>query len=158
MYARRVYSVTWWVGCGTVDAMTTTRFVWLLDIDGVINASAPRWPKSVEGKATADGRIYTIRWAPALIDGIIALVDRHDIDLRLCSTWCDDAAAITECIGLPMEPAFTGLTTRYSADAKHCAAQAVLSDGAHLIWTDDAEIPSAWSHPRALDGRPDGRD
>lgn len=128
---------------------------WLLDIDGVVNADRPRWAKATSARVTAhDGVTYTIRWAPELVGGIRDLVARHGIDLLLCSTWCDDADLICGVLGLPMRPAFTGLTGKYSADAKHAAARAALDAGGHLVWADDREIPEGWSHPRALPVRP----
>lgn len=43
--------------------------VWLLDVDGVINATRPGWGSPPrQASVYADGDDWPMRWAPALID------------------------------------------------------------------------------------------
>src|SRR5262249_22069995 len=68
------------------------RPVWLLDVDGVINAGSPGWggaPRT--GNAYSSGMEFRIRWAPPLVARIRALHDRGAAEIRWCSTWCCDA-------------------------------------------------------------------
>ncbi|MEU1763329.1 hypothetical protein [Micromonospora sp. NPDC005652] len=63
--------------------------VWLLDVDGVINASRPGW-NAVPWKGYAYDRAteYKIRWAPQLIARIYELHRAGLVEIRWCSTWC----------------------------------------------------------------------
>jgi hypothetical protein len=62
------------------------RPVWLLDVDGVLNAARPGWgeaPRS--GTAYSAGQPFSLRWAPALVARIRELHGRGVVEIR----WCD---------------------------------------------------------------------
>lgn len=121
--------------------------VWLLDVDGVLNARRPGWggpPR--RGYASSEGVSWPIRWAPALIARIHALHRLGSVDIRWCSTWCADADELERLFGLPrLERAFTEpVRPGEEADAvKLAAAYAVLDSGVPLVWTDDVAIPAS---------------
>lgn len=124
-----------------------TETVWLLDVDGVINAGNPGWQqKPVEAGAMCGGRRYTMRWAPSLIDEIRAIANSGLVTVTWCTTWCDEARQLEKLWDLPELPvAFSNLPTRYTGDAKMHAACNVLKSGNRLVWTDDTEVPT-WGY------------
>lgn len=138
----------------------TTAPVWLLDVDGVINANRPGWgatPRS--GMAYSGGYGFRIRWAPALIDRIRALHTAGLVEVRWCSTWCPDAGQLERLLRLPslsraldMSPVPGGAA---GWPLKLAAARQVLADGRLLVWTDDEAIPGPGAVRDALetDGR-----
>jgi hypothetical protein len=86
----------------TQPEMTTDEVRLYQDVDGVINAQMPYgWGKTQEGKATAEGRAYRIRWAPAMITELDAL----PVTRVWTTTWRDDAehpeTGIARLVGLP---------------------------------------------------------
>lgn len=122
------------------------RPVWLLDVDGVLNAVRPGWdapPRS--GTAYSGGRPFRIRWAPALVSRIRELHSRGLVEIRWCSTWCSDADQIERLLGLPrLDRAWHHeLSAQAAAVAKLNAAREVLDQGRRLIWTDDEAIPAS---------------
>lgn len=122
--------------------MTANQPVWLLDVDGVINANSPQWgEKPAEVTAYAHDYGYTLRYAPSLVARIRALIETGTVDVRWCTTWCDDASELERVWDLPALPrAFSG-AGRWVSLAKSSAALGVIEDGRHLIWTDDMETP-----------------
>jgi hypothetical protein len=122
------------------------RPVWLLDVDGVINAGSPGWggaPRT--GNAYSAGFEFRIRWAPPLIARIRALHDRDAVEIRWCSTWCSDADQLERLFALPrFDRCWTeDINGAVAAAAKLAAARQVLADGRRLIWTDDSEVPTS---------------
>lgn len=120
------------------------RPVWLLDVDGVINANRPGWGAAPrKGEAYAYSRSWTMRWAPALIDRIRELHRSGLVEIRWCSTWCAYADQLERLWRLPeFGRAFNeDINGRAAAIAKLAAARAVLAEGRRLIWTDDSETP-----------------
>jgi hypothetical protein len=120
--------------------------VWLLDVDGVINASKPGWggpPRTGRCWSNSDNYEYTMRWAPPLIERIRRLHKTGTVELRWCTTWCADATALERLWMLPpLERAFPDPLREGAASvAKLAAARRVLADGRRLIWTDDTEVP-----------------
>lgn len=116
--------------------------VWLLDVDGVLNASSPGWgqvPKS--GTAFAEGYPYKIVWAPRLIDRIIKIHELDLVDIRWCTTWCDLIGTIETLMGLPVFPCEPVPTQGLTQQAKIDAAVRVVASNRPLIWTDDNAIP-----------------
>ncbi|WP_153054228.1 HAD domain-containing protein [Planomonospora sphaerica] len=113
--------------------------MWLLDVDGVINASRPGW-----GAAPRSGTAYRMRWAPALLDRIRALHRAGGVEIRWCSTWCADADQLERLLALPrLARAWSEhLSATAAAAAKLTAARQVLARGRRLIWTDDVEVPT----------------
>ncbi|MFY1595581.1 hypothetical protein [Micromonospora sp. WMMD737] len=120
--------------------------VWLLDVDGVINATTPQWGCETSiGKARAAGTAYRLRWAKPLIDRIRELHTTLAVEVRWCTTWCAYADELERLWDLPaLDRAFTDDINGYAASlAKLAAARQVLADGRRLIWTDDMEVPTA---------------
>jgi hypothetical protein len=122
--------------------------VWLLDVDGVLNASRPAWSATPRHRSVwshTDQASYPLRWAPELIARIRALHVEGRAEVRWCTTWCLDADELEHLWGLPeLERALTAdPMPRGSAcwPLKLAAARAVLDDGRRLIWTDDDALP-----------------
>ncbi|GAB7053226.1 HAD domain-containing protein [Catenuloplanes indicus] len=145
----------------------TTRPVWLLDVDGVINAWDADW-----GTGPTKTRVdrLNIRWAPELAARIRAVAPA--VDIVWATTWCgfpDQLTALGQMLGLEGLPsAFDGRPlSKTWADQKLEAALRVLDGGRRLIWTDDTEVQAAADlYPqiaaaardrRALLIEPDGR-
>jgi len=123
-----------------------TKPVWLLDVDGVVNALEPGWSGPPRrGYASSGGHEYRIRWAPALVARIRALHESGVVDICWCSTWCVDADQIENLLGLPpLQRAWTVDVNGLAASlAKLEAARAVLASGRRLVWTDDLEVPTS---------------
>lgn len=121
-----------------------SRPVWLLDVDGVLNASRPGWggaPRN--GTAYSVGVGYPMRWAPRLMDRIYALHEAHRVEIRWCTTWCDAADQVERLFGLPRFDRVWSheLTGDAAARAKLDAARDVLDRQRRLIWTDDTAVP-----------------
>jgi hypothetical protein len=122
------------------------RTVWLLDVDGVINVARPGWGAAPRaGTVNSGGLPYRLRWAPALVARIRALQAAGDVDIRWCSTWCDDADHLERLFGLPrLGRAWSeAINGSYARIAKLAAARAVLDAGDRLIWTDDDAVPAS---------------
>ena len=78
----------------------------LLDVDGVLNAldgGDPRlWPDWRLGRATADGRAWPIRWAPAVVDRLRGWHEQGRVELQWLTTWGHDAnLELRALLGLP---------------------------------------------------------
>lgn len=144
--------------------------VWLLDVDGVINADKPGWgaaPRKTGVYSNTCQREFRIRWAPALIPRIRAIHRSGRVEIRWCTTWCGDTERLERALGLPaFDPCWTEYTNgRAAGMAKLAAARAVLAEGRRLVWTDDNEVPlESWplhaelsAEGRALLIKPDER-
>jgi hypothetical protein len=132
--------------------------LWLLDIDGVINANKPGWSAAPQ-RVHCGG--FLIRWAPALISRIRTL-HHAGHDIRWASSWCgypDDLAALTDRLGLSLDPAFGDRPpSKTWGDLKADAALAALAEGRPLIWTDDDEVdPARTMFPELAAAEQDGR-
>lgn len=132
--------------------------VWLLDVDGVINACTRKpntsvWPADAwnEGKAEAEGRRFTIQWATPVIDFIRNVHESGYAEIRWHTTWQHHASAIEALTGLPAfpvahapelddKPGYVAKAIRESKSWwwKLPAAERVVRDELRpLIWTDD---------------------
>jgi hypothetical protein len=120
--------------------------VWLLDVDGVINAYRAGWwharPSIVQVWSTADAYDYRIRYEPRLVDAVREVHERGLAEVTWCTTWCSDAGALEEALGLPELPrAFTApIKGAAACEAKIDAARRVVASGRLLVWTDDVEV------------------
>jgi hypothetical protein len=122
------------------------RPVWLLDVDGVLNADKPGWgaaPRRVQVFSHHVSREFTIRFAPDLIERVRRINRDGLVEIRWCTTWCGDTDGLEKVFVLP---AFGASWTDYydgdaARQAKLAAARAVLADGRRLVWTDDSEVP-----------------
>jgi hypothetical protein len=122
--------------------------VWLLDVDGVLNAPAARWgdrPRSASALHT--GVKYRMTWAPELVAELGRLHRDGAVELRWATTWVDESAQLEELFRLPtLSTAFAGLGPSPAVKTpalKIAAALLVLEqEGRPLIWTDDDAIPA----------------
>jgi hypothetical protein len=119
--------------------------VWLLDVDGVVNAFRAGWytrPRMVEVWSTNDNYLYRIRYEPRLVDAVRRVHEDGLAEVTWCTTWCGDATAMEEALGLPALPrAFPSAAAGQAAcEAKLAAARRVIASGRRLIWTDDVEV------------------
>jgi hypothetical protein len=84
--------------------------VWLLDVDGVLNAvtASPDptvWPEWRQGRATALSSSWPITWAPELVAWITRLGADGLADVRWLTTWEEAAnASLAPLLGLPALP------------------------------------------------------
>jgi hypothetical protein len=134
--------------------------VWLLDVDGVLNASRPAWsgpPR--QATATAGGQSYRLRWAPALLERLRQLhLDGH-VELRWATTWCPDAQQLERLWALPalvraLDEGDT-ISPGHTLHAKVSAALAVLEEERRpLVWADDDAIPSFGPERARLENGP----
>lgn len=114
--------------------------VWLLDVDGVINANRPGWGAAPRrGYAYADGVQWRIRWAPALIGRIRGIHIAGLAEVTWCTTWCSWAEQLERLFGLPPLPRAAVSAGVHAPGEKLAAACEVLTGGRRLIWTDDTE-------------------
>lgn len=123
--------------------MTQTQTVplWLLDVDGVINAVCGTVPPGYQ-RERING--YQITWSPQIIERMRHLHETGAVEIRWLTTWCDLAAShIAPALGLPLDCVVEGAEDHQqyrprgwwkSTTAKR------LSDAEPdrpLIWTDD---------------------
>ncbi|GAA2526220.1 HAD domain-containing protein [Pilimelia columellifera] len=122
--------------------------IWLLDVDGVINATKPEWGAAPHrGDAWAGTTSWRMRWAPALLDRLRALRSAGRVEIVWCSTWCAYADQLERLFRLPaLDRAFTDPVVGPEADRlKIEAARKVLRGGRRLVWTDDEAVPEPGS-------------
>ena len=136
------------------------KIIWLLDLDGVVNCTAPSWgeaPHKVHVITMEEFRHvameWRIRWAPTLIKRILTVHALPHVEVVWCSTWCLPGAdgvpqirRVEKAMRLPeLRCAFqsvSGLGQEAIHAAKRRAALEVLDSGTDLIWTDDEVVPS----------------
>ena len=148
------------------------RVVWLLDFDGVINVSKPRWSEKPHQRTLTfllNSRVeqWKIRWSPTLVARIRMLAALEHVEVCWASTWCTSGdngqpqtRLLEEALGLPkLRDAFTAIsspTQGAAGAAKLRAARGVLAAGDDLIWTDDEWTPGP-GHPLREELTCDGR-
>ncbi len=120
--------------------------VWLLDVDGVLNAARPGWDVSPDqARAVVDGVSYRLRWAQPMVDRVRAMATGGAVEVRWATTWVDHIAQIEASLGLPRLPtAFSGLGSHLAKAATQkldAALHTVEVERRPLIWTDDDAIP-----------------
>jgi len=121
--------------------------VWLLDVDGVVNARRPAWDQPfAQGNAFVDGVAYRLQWAPAVTKYIKAVHKRQAAEVRWATTWVDHVHQVERLLRLPaFRTAFHGLGAAPSVGAPDrklwAALQVVEIERRPLIWTDDDAIP-----------------
>lgn len=119
------------------------KTVWLLDVDGVINASKAGWSaQPYSGWAYAKNNSYRMRWSPNLIQRIRKVHSSDSVEILWATTWVGYTRQLEELFKLPalLSAGATGM----SIEDKQDAARAVLASGNRLIWTDDEAIPLTW--------------
>lgn len=117
--------------------------IWLLDVDGVLNAIChpsrpPRvWERWESGTAVAAGERFVITFAPELMAGIRELHESGRVEIRWLTTWAHDAnRSLRQLLELPEfpvagEPDYAGAWWKLP-----CAVRAA-GEKRPLIWTDD---------------------
>lgn len=131
--------------------------VWLLDVDGVVNARRPAWDQPfAQGHAFVDGVTYRLQWAPALTRYIKSVHKRRAVEVRWATTWVDHVHQVERLLRLPaFHTAFRGLGASPAVAAperKLAAALYVVEvERRPLIWTDDDAIPIAGEPRRRLE-------
>lgn len=132
------------------DEADPLRPVWLLDVDGVLNATKPGWGAAPLTRTVyADAVAFHMRFAPALLRRLRELHHAGAVEVRWATTWVDHIDQITGLMGLPSwQCAFTlAGTGRDAAAAKYAAAMDVVqTERRRLIWTDDEAIPADGTH------------
>lgn len=123
--------------------------VWLLDVDGVVNARRPAFDAPfAQGHAFVDGVTYRLQWAPALTRYIKSVHKRRQAEVRWATTWVDHIHQVERLLRLPaFRTAFRGLGTSPAVAAPErklaAALHVVEVERRPLIWTDDDAIPVA---------------
>jgi hypothetical protein len=131
--------------------------VWLLDVDGVVNARRPAWDQPfAHGNAFVDGVAYRLQWAPPLTRYIKAVHKRQAAEIRWATTWVDHVHQVERLLRLPaFRTAFRGLGTAPSVGAPDrklgAALHVVEIEQRPLIWTDDDAIPIMGTQRRRLE-------
>jgi len=125
------------------DPAPTGVPIWLLDVDGVLNAvchpaQPPKtWSRWESGSAYAGGERFVITFAPELMAGIRDLHDSAAVEVRWLTTWGHDAnAGLRDLLGLPVFPV-AGEPQRASAWWKLPCALRAAAECRPMIWTDD---------------------
>lgn len=119
--------------------MSGERPVWLLDVDGVINAVCFGVPDGYK-RIRANG--YEITYDPAIIARIRRLHDSGAVEVRWLTTWCSDADTfLAEPLQMVRSLVVEGeLDHRIASGWWKSTAARRVSDAnpdAALIWTDD---------------------
>lgn len=129
--------------------------VWLLDVDGVLNAISRKgdqrvWPDWETGVAHGGGADWPILWSPAVALFVREVAMSGAAEVRWHTTWQHEAVAIERLLGLPqlevaaapeyLDRSFTARAIREEKPPwwKLPAAERVLLEEKRpLIWTDD---------------------
>lgn len=130
--------------------------VWLLDVDGPINARRAGWSATPWRRTVYLETEWKLTWEPRLIQQIRRWVRAGAIDVRWCTTWIPNAGVLEREWALPELPC--ALTVEQAlaspgavAAAKLEAALDVIAAGRRLIWTDDDAIPRFGPYRARLD-------
>jgi len=114
---------------------------WLLDVDGVLNASRAGWSAAPNlGLAYGNGASWRMRWAPALMERIRQVHNTGLVEILWATTWVGYTDQLESLFRLPALRS-AGLTAMSVAD-KQDAAEETVDSGVKLIWTDDVAIPT----------------
>jgi hypothetical protein len=133
--------------------------VWLLDVDGVLNATRPGWggpPR--QGSARHGHDVFRMRWAPKLMVELARLHHARAVEVRWATTWVDHIDNVEALFNLPAFPvAFSGLPGAPQITTPGLKIQAALhvveTERRPLIWTDDDAIEANSAHlPRLRAG------
>lgn len=119
--------------------------VWLLDVDGVLNATQAGWSAAPRTASVTDQwqMTWKLRWSPKLLSRIHQLHLDGAVEVVWCTTWCPSAHLLERLWGWPeLRRSWTGdLHGYYAVEEKRAAARKVLAGGRRLIWTDDDAFP-----------------
>jgi hypothetical protein len=116
--------------------------VWLLDVDGVLNADYPAWDEEpARDVATANGWEYPMTWSPSLVERIKGLHDSGLVEVRWSTTWVSHADELERVFGLDLKLAFPADEYSISRAKQGAALRVVDHERRALIWTDDDVVP-----------------
>ena len=119
--------------------------VWLLDVDGVINANRPGWSAAPhQATVAASGTTWRMRWEPRLATAIRETHLSGAAEVRWATSWVSYPDELERVFRLPTLPlAFTDEAYRGITEAKiNAALHVVETENRPLIWTDDEVIPT----------------
>lgn len=132
--------------------MTSTP-IWLLDIDGVINAATRKppthaWPADdwIDTRTTpGKGRSWRILAARPVLDYIRSVHESGTAEIRWHTTWQHDAQQVADALKLPTfavqeAPEYLDAERHLDEWWKLPAALRVLAEGRRLVWTDDDAV------------------
>lgn len=135
-----------------------TKAIWLLDVDGVVNAIPARksdplptcWPEDqwirTEVKNSHSDTPWPILVATPVLDFITTVHTTGLAEIRWHTTWQDEANLISDAVGLPHfeaedAPEYQGWTRGGARWWKVPAAQRVSRrNQGHVVWTDDDAV------------------
>lgn len=131
------------ISAHTSEASTTP--LWLLDVDGVLNAIEPKnkhrnaWGRYE--KQRVDGG-FEITWAPALITGIREMIEDGLVEVQWLTTWMHLAnGGLRVLLDLPELPVAATMDEfrrgNHTVDWWKLAAAKRVAGQRPLIWTDD---------------------
>ncbi len=133
--------------------MNEERPVWLLDVDGVLNACSSKgcrtvWPRECWNShlvADLDGRKWPILVADPVVSYLRAVHAYGDAEIRWHTSWQHSAPErLAPALGLPDWPLV--VAPEYHDPAEHtahgwwklaAAARVLDEEGRRLVWTDD---------------------
>lgn len=114
--------------------------IWLLDMDGVLNAHGEGWPVLQEWNdwTLFTARGFPIRYSPTMVARIRALHETGRVEVRWLTTWGHWANTDLPELGFPefevaAEPPFRD----HGGWWKFPVARDLFDQGHALIWTDD---------------------
>ena len=132
------------------DLVNDDRPIWLLDVDGVINANgwtrreSDFWPKeSVRHELISlnQWQRYHIFVAEGLIEFINEMQGSGKVEIVWATTWLDQANThLAPAFGLPLLEVGARPIGTDDGNYKHRAAREAIAAGRSVIWTDDVEI------------------
>jgi|AACY02.2.fsa_nt_gi hypothetical protein len=138
--------------------MTATP-VWLLDVDGVVNANRPGWSEApYSGQMFARGQWWPFRWSPSLVGFIRRIVESERAEVRWATTWNEHARELEALFRLPRLPvAFPEPQgDDFPAGKLQAALRVVEEEQRSLVWTDDDAIPAVGPFRARLDAAEHG--
>lgn len=118
--------------------------IFLLDVDGPINADKPGWsapPFNGWAYAKDKGKHYRMRWAPQLISRLRSFNAKYPETIYWATTWCGSTDNLERLFKLPA--LLSASPTAMSGDMKRRAALEVITSGRRLIWADDEFVPDS---------------
>lgn len=142
--------------------------VWLLDIDGVLNAASKKpvrsvWPRDqwIAGHAHDGRQSWPILAARPVAEFIREVHETQRAEIRWHTTWQQEARAVGKLLNLPDFPIADAPewadALRLDQWWKIGAALRVVEDeGRRLVWTDD-DAGDRWNLPAGIRERLEGR-
>lgn len=119
--------------------------VWLLDVDGVLNANKAGWSAAPFHADVTDrwNMTWKLQWEPRLLSRIRHHHTDGTIEVRWCTTWCPSAHLLEKLWGWPeLQRSWDeDLHGYHAVEKKRETARAVVAAGRRLIWTDDDAFP-----------------